>query len=35
MLFRKFDKDDLVKCDFALTSLGMNKIEEVFLKKYI
>ncbi len=32
---KKFDRDDPVKYDFALTRLGMNKVEEVFLKKYI
>ena len=33
--FKKFDRDDPVKYDFALTRLGMNKIEEIFLKKII
>lgn len=32
---KKFDKNDPVKYDFALTRLGMNKVEEVLLKKFI
>ncbi len=32
---KKFNKDDPAKYDFALTRLGMNKIEEIFIKKII
>lgn len=32
---KKFDKNDPVKYDFALTRLGMNKIEEILLKKFL
>jgi uncharacterized protein (TIGR02757 family) len=32
---REFDEHDPVKYDFALTRLGMNKIEDISLKKYI
>ncbi len=32
---REFDENDPVKYDFALTRLGMNKIGDVSLKKYI
>ncbi len=30
---KKFDRDDPVKYDFALTRLGMNKMEEILFKK--
>lgn len=33
--FRGFDKNDPVKYDFALTRLGMNKIERIFLKNVL
>jgi uncharacterized protein (TIGR02757 family) len=33
--FKRFDKDDPVKYDFALTRLGMNKIENTLLKECI
>ena len=33
--FREFDKNDPVKYDFALTRLGMNKIERIFLKNVL
>ncbi len=33
--FRKINRDDPVKYDFALTRLGMNKIEDIFLKQCI
>ncbi len=33
--FRRFDKNDPVKYDFALTRLGMGKIEQIFLKECI
>ncbi len=32
---KEFDKNDPVKYDFVLTRLGMNRIEEVLLKKII
>jgi uncharacterized protein (TIGR02757 family) len=32
---KKFDRNDPVKYDFALTRLGMNRIEEILLKKLI
>jgi len=33
--FKRFDKNDPVKYDFALTRLGMNKIEHTLLKECI
>jgi len=33
--FRKISRDDPVRYDFALTRLGMNKIEDIFLKRCI
>lgn len=33
--FKKIDENDPVKYDFALTRLGMNRIEEIFFKKLI
>lgn len=34
-VLKKFDSRDPIKYDFALTRLGMNKIEEICLKKLI
>jgi len=33
--FREINRNDPVKYDFALTRLGMNKIEKIFIKKVI
>jgi uncharacterized protein (TIGR02757 family) len=33
--FKRFDKNDPVKYDFALTRLGINKIDYTLLKEYI